>query len=114
MKYLRKLKNAVETLEQLTGNEGVRCRNTRYGVIHIACTLYQFTQVYNTFYIKTKCCGINISDVFKFDPDYEAKEEKYNCLRKEIQVQNVNQHQEKKMTQEKKVEMVSKKLSVSV
>jgi hypothetical protein len=46
--------------------------------------LYQFTQVYNTFYIKTKCCGINISDVFKFDPDYEAKEEKYNCLRKEI------------------------------
>jgi hypothetical protein len=46
--------------------------------------LYQFTQVYNVFYIKTEYNSINISDVFKFDPEYEAKEEKYNCLRKEI------------------------------
>jgi len=50
----------------------------------VTCTLYQFTQVYNAFYIKTECNSINISDVFKFDPEYEAKEEKYNCLRKEI------------------------------
>jgi hypothetical protein len=41
-------------------------------------------QVYNVFYIKIKCHGINISDVFKFDPEYEATEDKYNCLRKEI------------------------------
>jgi pre-mRNA-splicing factor CWC22 len=26
----------------------------------------------------------NISDVFKFDPEYEANEEKYSALRKEI------------------------------
>jgi pre-mRNA-splicing factor CWC22 len=50
----------------------------------MTCTLYQFTQVYYTFYIETECNSINISDVFKFDPEYEAKEEKYNCLRKEI------------------------------
>lgn len=50
----------------------------------MACTLYQFTQVCTAFYIKTHCHSINISDVFKFDPEYEAKEEKYNCLRKEI------------------------------
>lgn len=35
-------------------------------------------------HINKVCYSINIPDVFKFDTDYEANEEKYVSLRKEI------------------------------
>jgi hypothetical protein len=37
-----------------------------------------------TYILKLSVCCFNISDVFKFDPEYEANEEKYSSLRKEI------------------------------
>jgi len=79
------------------------------------CTLYQFTQVYNAFYIKTVLIFQMYSSLTQsMKPKRRsiiASEKRF--WMKAVQVQNMNQSQEKGVTQEKKVEMVSKK-SVSV
>lgn len=84
----------------------------------MTCTLYQFTQVYNDFYIKTDVTVFIFQMYSSLTQSMKPKRRSIIVSEKRfwmkaVQVQNMNQSQEKEVTQEKKVEMVSKK-SVSV